>query len=84
MEAVDKGFVFVGGAKAAAEVEDGVVVVQGERFQKGFQFLEAVPDPRWVLLVGFCVGSVKLIQHRRAIRIVGIECMVLGAVLQQF
>ena len=82
METVDEGLVFVGYADPAAEIEYRIVVIQGQDFQIILQFFEAFPDSRWVGFVRFCVGAVQLIQHRLAIRIAGIKCMVLSAPFQ--
>ena len=62
LEAVEEGFIFVGGTELATEVPYGIVILQGQLTQKVVQFLEAVADFRWVGFVGFCVGLVKLIQ----------------------
>ena len=51
-----EGFFFVGGAEAAAEVKDGIVVIQGQRAEEFLQLLEAVPDIR---RVGFLILSIS-------------------------
>ena len=73
LETIEEGFVFVGAAEAAAEVEDGIVIIQGQAAQEGIQFFEAAADLRWVGFVGFCVGLVKLIQNSFAITVTGVE-----------
>ena len=70
-------------AEAAAEGEDGVVILQGYAFQQGIQFFEAVPYVRGIGFVGFLVGSVQLIQYCFTIRIAGIEGAGLQMVLEQ-
>lgn len=66
---------FISAAKAATEIEDGVVVLQGEGTEEFFQFLETISDFRWIAFVGFCVGLVQLIQDGFAITITGVEGM---------
>ena len=72
---VAEGFFFVGGAEVAAEVEDGVVVVQGEGAEEFLQLLEAVPDLGWVGFVGFGIGLVKLIQDGGMFLVAGVQGM---------
>jgi hypothetical protein len=43
-QAVVEGFFLVGNTQVAAEGEDGVVIVQGQGFQKMFQFFETLAD----------------------------------------
>ena len=43
-----EGFPLVGGAEAAAEIKDGIVIVQGQGCQETLQFLETIADFRWV------------------------------------
>ena len=83
MEAVDKGLMFVGYADPAAEVEYRIVVIQGQNLQVILQFLKAVSDAWRVVFVGFCVGSVQLVQYCFAIRIAGVKSITLCAALQQ-
>ena len=83
MEAVDKGLVFIGYADPATEIEHGIVVLKGQGVQKFLQFLKSVTNLGRIILMGFCVGSVQLIQHSFTIRIAGVKCMVLSAPLQQ-
>ena len=84
VDAIKESLLLICRAKATAQVEDGIVVIQRQIFQKGIQFFEAVPDTRWIVFVRFCVGAVQLMQHRFAIRITGVKRMVLGAAFQQF
>ena len=83
VEAVEEGFVFVRRAEAAAQVEDGVVVLQGYAIQKGIQFFEAVPYVRGIGFVGFLVGSVQLFQDGFTIRVACIKGAGLQMVLEQ-
>ena len=62
-QAVTEGFFLVGCAQAATEVKDGVVIVQGQGFQKTLQFLEALADFRWIGFVGFAIGLVELVEN---------------------
>ena len=62
-------------AEAAAEGEDGVVILQGEVTEELFQFSNSFADFRWITFVGFCVGLVKLIQDGFAIAIAGVKGM---------
>lgn len=48
LQAVMEGFPLVGGAEAAAEIKDGIVIVQGQGCQETLQFLETIADFRWV------------------------------------
>ena len=73
LQAVEEGFVFLGGAEAAAEIEDGVIIVQGQSFRNALQFCEAGLDLRQVGLVGLCVGLVKLIQDGLAVAVTGLK-----------
>ena len=56
-------FVLVGGAEAAAEGKDGVVIVQRQGFQKRLQFFEAVTNFWRIGFMGFALGLVELIQN---------------------
>ena len=73
LDAVYKCLAFVGTTKPAAEVEDGIVIFQRKVAEKVIQFLESVPDLRWVGFVGFCVGLVELIQDGFTIGIAQID-----------
>ena len=83
MEAVEEGFVFVGRAKAAAQVEDGVVIIQRQMSKEGIQFFEPVPYVRRVGFVGFLVCPVQLFQDGFTIRIAGVKGVGLQMVLEQ-
>ena len=83
LEAIYEGFVFIGHADPAAEVEYLIIVIQRQDFQIILQFFESFLDARRIVFVGFCVGSVQLIQHRLAIRVAGVNGVVFRASLQQ-
>ena len=55
-ETVTESFAFIGDTEAAAEVEDGIVIIQREGAEELFQFLKAVAD--------FCRYFVNLSQVR--------------------
>ena len=82
-QAVAEGFFLVGGAQAATEVKDGIVIVQGQGFQKTLQFFETLADFRRIGFVGFAIGLVELIQNgfsvavpriKRMVACVGFQC----------
>ena len=75
-QAVAEGFFLVGCTKAAAEVKDGIVVVQGEGAEEFLQLLEAVPDLGRIGLVGFGIGLVELVENGFSIAVPGIKGMV--------
>ena len=65
----------IGRAEVAAEVEDGVIIVEGEGIQKGFQFLETLADLRQIGFVGLGVGLAELIQNGAVVAVAGVEGM---------
>ena len=71
-----EAFALVGGAEAAAQVKDGVVIVQRQGFQKTLQFFEALADFRWIGFMGFAIGLVELIENSFSIAAPGIKGMV--------
>ena len=73
LQTVDKGLVFIGAAQTAAEVEDGVIIIQREYAEEIFQFLEAFANLHGVAFVGFCVGLVELNQDGFTITVTGIK-----------
>ena len=75
-QAVAEGFFIVGCAQAAAEVKDGIVIVQGQGFQETLQFLEALADLRRIRFVGFGIGLVKLVENGFSVAAPGIKGMV--------
>ena len=62
-QTVMEGFAFVGCTQSAAEVKDGVVIVQGKGFQKRLQFFETLADFWRIRFVGFGIGLVKLVEN---------------------
>ena len=72
---VVEGFFFVGGAEVAAEVEYGIVVVQGEGAEEFLQLLEAVANLWRIGLVGLGIGLVKLIQDGGMFLVTGVQGM---------
>jgi hypothetical protein len=75
LEAIEKGFMFVGGAELATEVPYGIIIFQRQAAQEVIQFFEGVTDLRWVGFEGFCVGLIQLIQDCFAIAVAGIKGM---------
>ena len=71
-------------AKAVTEIEDGVIIVQGQRFQEGLQFGVSGPNFRWVGLVGFGIGLVDLIQDSGTVTVTGIKGMFVNILFQGF
>ena len=55
METINECFMFIVAAKAAAEVEYGVVIFQRKGAEALFQFFESFTDLWWITLVGLCV-----------------------------
>lgn len=76
LQTVMEGFPLVGGAEAAAEIKDGIVIVQGQGCQETLQFLETIADFRWVGFVGFGIGLVELVKNSFTITIPRIKWMV--------
>ena len=79
-----EAFAFVGCAQATTEVKNGVVIVQGQGFQKRLQFCETVSNFRRVGFVGFAIGLVELIQNGFGIAVPGIKGMVARVSIQCF
>ena len=75
LQTVKEGFAFVDAAQTATEVENSIVVIQGQNAQKLFQFLKTVANLRWVGLVGLSVGLVQLIQYSLAFTVTRIKRM---------
>ena len=48
LQTINESFAFVVCAKAAAEIADGVVIIQGQYVQKPLQFLKALADLWWI------------------------------------
>ena len=79
-----EGFFLVGGAEVAAQVKDGVVIIQRQGFQKSFQFFKAIADFWWIGFVGFAIGLVELIQNGFAITAPRVKGMVVRIGFQRF
>ena len=75
-QAVAEGFFLVCGTKTAAEVKDGIVIVEGQGFQETLQFLETIADFGWIGFVRFCIGMVELVENGFTIAVPGIKGMV--------
>ncbi len=79
-----EAFALVGGAEAAAEVKDGVVIVQRQGFQKRLQFFETLADFRWIGFMGFAIGLVELVKNGFAIAAPRVKGMVVRIGFQRF
>ena len=75
---------FVGSAEAAAEVKDGVVIVQRQGFQKTLQFLKTFADFRRIGFVRFGISLVELVENGFGITVPGIKGMVTRVGFQCF
>lgn len=84
LQAIMEGFALVGGAEAAAQVKNGVVIVQGQGFQKRLQFFETLADFRWIGFMGFGISLVELIQNGFAIAAPRVKGMVVRIGFQCF
>ena len=73
---VAEGFFLVGCTKAAAEVKDCIVIVQGQGFQETLKFFEAFADFGWIGFVGFGIGLIELVENSLSIAVPGIKGMV--------
>ena len=67
---------FIGGAEAAAEVENSIVIIQRKIAEELFQLFEAVTDFRRIGFVGFGVSLVKMIQDGFAAAITAVKGMI--------
>ena len=83
-QAVAESFFLIGCTQAAAEVKDGIVIVQGQGFQKTLQFFETFADSRRIGFVGFGIGLVKLVENGFTIAVPGIKGMVVRVGFQCF
>ena len=75
-QTVAEGFFLVGCTQTAAEVKDGVVIVQGQGFQETFQFLKAFADFGRIGFMGFGISLVELVENGFSIAVPGIKGMV--------
>ena len=83
-QAVAESLFLVGCTQAAAEVKNGVVIVQGQGFQKTLQFFETFADLRWIGFMGFGIGLVELVENGFSIAVPGIKGMVARVRIQCF
>ena len=81
-QAVAEGFCLVGSAQAAAEGKDGVVIVQGQGFQKTLQFFETLADLWRIRFMRFGIGMVELVEDGFTIAVPGIKGMVARVSIQ--
>ena len=75
-QAVAESLFLVGCTQAAAEVKNGVVIVQGQGFQKTLQFFETLADLRRIGFVGFGIGLVELVENGFSVVVPAIKGMV--------
>ena len=75
LQAVDKSLAFVCTAQAATQIENRIVIIQGQNTQIFLQLFETVTNFLGIMLMGFCVGMVELIQHRLVVGIAGVKGM---------
>lgn len=75
-QAITEGFFLISSTQSAAEAKDGVIIVQGQGFQKTLQFPETVADFRRGRLVSFGVCAIELIQDSFALTAPMIKWMV--------
>ena len=75
-QAVTEGFFLVGCAQTAAEVKDGIVIVQGQGFKETLQFFETFADFRRIGFMGFGISLVELVENGFSITVPGIKGMV--------
>ena len=83
-QAVAEGFFLVGCTQSAAEVKDGIVIVQGQGFQETLQFLKTLADLRRIGFVGFGIGLVELVENSYSVAVPGIKGMVARVGFQCF
>ena len=58
MQAIPKGFMFIGSAEAATEVEHPVVIFQRQYTQNLLHLFESVSDLHGIAFVGLGIGLV--------------------------
>ena len=83
-QAVAESLFLVGCTQATTEVKNGVVIVQGQGFQKRLQFFETLADFRRIGFVGFGIGLVKLIENGFSITAPRVKGMVVRIGFQCF
>ena len=75
-QAVAEGFFLVGCTQAAAEVKDGIVIVQGQGFKETLQFFETFADFGRIGFMGFGISLVELVENGLRIAVPSIKGMV--------
>ena len=83
-QSVAEGFFLVGRTQAAAEAKDGIVIVQGQGFQKTLQFFETLADLRRIGFMGFGIGLVELVENSFGIAVPSVKGMVVCVGFQCF
>ena len=83
-QAVAEGFFLVSRTQAAAEVKDGIVIVQGQGFKETLQFFETFADFWRIGFVGFGIGLVELVENGFSTAVPGIKGMVVSVGFQSF
>ena len=58
LKAIQKCFMFIGGAEATTEVKDGIIIFQWQMSQEVIQFPESIPDVRRVGFMGVLIDLV--------------------------
>ena len=74
----------VGCTQAAAEVKDGIVIVQGQGFKETLQFFETLADFGRIGFMGFGISLVELVENCFSIAVPGIKGMVTRVSVQCF
>ena len=75
LNTIHEGFLSVCSAKAAAEIKNGIVVIQREGAEEFFQFLKSSADLQKIGFMGFGIGLLQLIQNSFAIAVTKINGM---------
>jgi len=75
LQAVQKGLAFICTAQATTQIENCVVIIQWQYTQILLQLLESITNLLGIVLMGFCIGMVELIQYRLTIRIARVKGM---------
>ena len=61
--------------QATTQIENCVVIIQWQYTQILLQLLESITNLLGIVLMGFCIGMVELIQYRLTIRIARVKGM---------
>lgn len=75
LEAVDKCFVFVGDAQAAAQIEHRIIIFQRQFTQEILQFFEFVADFFGIAFMGLDIGLVELVENGLAVTVARVKRM---------